>query len=87
MFEGLNLLHALIYGGHQDLVDKYHEGAVASEVAALIHYGTTVSSYEFNKLSCGFRWWINVTEWTMVTNRTFACLVYSPFVWWIRFMY
>ena len=45
MFEGLNLLHALIYGGHQDLVDKYHEGAVASEVAALIHYGTTVSSY------------------------------------------
>jgi hypothetical protein len=43
ILKGLNLLHALIYGGQQDLVDKYHEGAVASEVAALIHYGTTVS--------------------------------------------
>ena len=25
-----------------------------------------------------------VMEWTMVTNMTFACLVRSPFVWWIR---
>ena len=42
ILEGLNLLHALLYGDREGLVDKYHEGAVASEVAALIHYGTTV---------------------------------------------
>jgi len=44
--QGLNLLHALLYGDHDGLVDKYHEGAVASEVAALVHYGTTVRHFE-----------------------------------------
>ena len=49
VLEGLNLLHSLltsddVIGTHDDVIGhKYRDGAVASEIAALIHYGTTVS--------------------------------------------
>ena len=39
----------------------------------------------FKILSKGKFWSVDMTELMMVTNRTFACLVCSLFVWWIRF--
>ncbi len=51
ILEGLNLIHSIVTsddgaGSHDVTGDKYRDGAVASEVAALIHYGTTVRFYQ-----------------------------------------
>ena len=78
--------HVILFAWFESLNNNFFiELLMKKELQALTLVGPTSTKTPSTSYTTPSQPTIYETEWTMVTNRTFASLFCSLFVWWIRF--